>query len=64
MHFPHSFCLLYELGSIELGYDLYVPVIVNTHEILKVVTLICKNDLIIDWILLLLHMMSVNPLSF
>jgi hypothetical protein len=64
MHLPHTFCLLYVESCIELSYDLYISVIVNTHEFLDVMTFTHSNDLIIDRILLLLYMMSINPLCF
>jgi hypothetical protein len=58
----HTFCLLYVESCIELSYDLYIVVIVNTHEFLNVMALTCRNDLIINWILLLLHVMPINRL--
>jgi hypothetical protein len=37
MHFSHTLCLLYVESCIELSYDLYILVIVNTHEFLNVI---------------------------
>jgi hypothetical protein len=64
MHCPHIFCFLYEQGSIELSYDIYVLVIMNTHELLNMMILTCSDDLIVYGILLLLHVVSINPLCF
>jgi hypothetical protein len=64
MHCPHIFCLLYEQSSIELSYDLYVPVILNSHELLNMMILTCSDDLIVYGILLHLHVVPINPLWF
>jgi hypothetical protein len=64
MHCPHIFCLLYEQGIIELSYDLYVLVIINTYELLNMMTLTCSDALIAYGILLLFHVVPINALCF
>jgi hypothetical protein len=43
MHFSHTLCLLYVESCIELNYDLYILVIVNTHEFLNVIQCIFSH---------------------
>jgi hypothetical protein len=63
MHFPHILCLLNEQSGIELGYNLYVPIIMKAHKPLDVTSLTTSDDLIKNVILLLSHMVPIHPLS-
>jgi hypothetical protein len=64
MHCPHIFYLLNEQSDIELSYDLYVLIIVETHKLLYVMALKSSDNLIENWVVLLGHMAPIYSLSF